>query len=201
MEVQDFGTYFAATVFLGNYGTVPTNGWEVWWRFPAGVTISSPFNANVSGQNPYIAGSLAFNGAIPLASWISFGFNGLKSNGVSLQGTEVMGAICDNKTPPPANHAPVAALTANPTSGRAPLNVQFDASGSSDADGDPLTYTWNWGDGNPTTITTTPVFNHLYPLIPGSSTSGMPQLHNASVTVSDPRGGTSTKSILITITL
>jgi hypothetical protein len=108
-----------------------------------------------------------------------------------------MGAICDNKTPPPANHPPVAALTASPTSGQAPLNVRFDASGSSDLDGDPLTYTWNWGDGT-TTTTTTPVFNHVYPVTPGSLNSA-PVARNASVTVRDPRGGADTRSVVITI--
>lgn len=193
MEVSDFGSSFAATVYLSNYGTAPTNGWQVWWQFPAGVTVNNPFNANVAGSNPYIASSLTYNGVIQPASWISFGFYGQKSSSaINLQGTEVMGAICDNKTPPPANHQPVAALTASPTSGPAPLNVRVDASGSSDPDGDPLTYTWNWGDGSAPITLTSPVFNHLYQ-------AGSSGTRNLSVTVNDQRGGTATKSILITI--
>ncbi len=59
------------------------------------------------------------------------------------------------------NRAPVARFTASPTSGADPLEVQFDASASSDADGDPLTYEWDFGDGA-TQNTTSPLVSHTY---------------------------------------
>ncbi|HAA19845.1 MAG TPA: hypothetical protein DCP28_14180, partial [Cytophagales bacterium] len=45
------------------------------------------------------------------------------------------------------NVAPVASFTATPSTGIAPVLVSFDASGSTDANNDALTYTWDFGDG------------------------------------------------------
>ncbi|WP_206068505.1 LamG-like jellyroll fold domain-containing protein [Nonomuraea composti] len=46
------------------------------------------------------------------------------------------------------NAPPTAVISATPTSGSAPLTVNFSGAGSTDADGDPLTYAWDLdGDG------------------------------------------------------
>jgi glucose/arabinose dehydrogenase len=79
------------------------------------------------------------------------------------------------------NGVPTALMTANPTSGIAPLTVNFDGSGSSDPDGDALTWLWSFGDGQ-STSTTTPLTQHVY-----SSTGTF----TASLTVRDARGATS----------
>ena len=62
-------------------------------------------------------------------------------------------------------HAPVAGtpravLSATPTDGRAPLDVRFDATGSTDPEGHALSYDWDFGDGTPHSTDPSPV--HTY---------------------------------------
>jgi PKD repeat protein len=59
----------------------------------------------------------------------------------------------------PANQPPVATFTATPTSGTAPLTVNFNASASSDPNGTALTYSWDFGDGSNATGVTA---SHTY---------------------------------------
>ena len=80
------------------------------------------------------------------------------------------------------NRSPVAAIVANPTSGQAPLTVQFSGTSSIDPDGDTLTYTWNFGDGSMGSGATP---SHTY-TAPGQYT--------ATLTVTDAFGNDSTAS-------
>jgi len=60
------------------------------------------------------------------------------------------------------NNPPTAALTASPRFGGVPLRVDFNGSGSTDADpGNTLTWLWDFGDGA-TTTTTVPTVSHTY---------------------------------------
>lgn len=46
------------------------------------------------------------------------------------------------------NRSPKAVLNASPTEGKAPLKVNFSAEGSTDPDGEIVSYSWDFGDGN-----------------------------------------------------
>jgi glucose/arabinose dehydrogenase len=86
-----------------------------------------------------------------------------------------------------ANKPPVVVGKATPRWGPSPLAVSFDGSGSSDPEGQPLTYLWEFGDG--TTDTNATVL-HTYP-------TGIN--YNAKLTVTDVGGETGTYTTLISV--
>jgi len=86
------------------------------------------------------------------------------------------------------NAAPVAVASAAPSSGIAPLTVNFDASGSYDPDGSIAAYSWNFGDGSP--ANTNVAASHVY------QTAGT---FTAVLTITDNGGATATKQLPITV--
>lgn len=83
------------------------------------------------------------------------------------------------------NSDPIAVVTAVPDEGDAPLTVTFDATESSDADGQALTITWDFDDGSATATGST--VTHVY-----THTSSTSQQFRPTATVSDGFGGTAT---------
>lgn len=63
-----------------------------------------------------------------------------------------------------ANQAPTAVIDASPTFGTTPLPVTFNGAGSSDPNGDPLTYLWNFGNGI-TATTSSPTTVYTYTVV------------------------------------
>jgi glucose/arabinose dehydrogenase/PKD repeat protein len=86
------------------------------------------------------------------------------------------------------NQPPIAVADANPTSGAAPLTVAFNGTGSSDADGDALTYEWDLdGDGT---------FDDGAAAT-ASFTYTQPGTYIATLRVTDPSGASGTDSVPI----
>lgn len=83
---------------------------------------------------------------------------------------------------------PVARASATPASGSAPLTVAFSSAGSSDPDGDALTYLWDFGDGSATSQEANP--SHVYSA--GS--------YVARLTVTDSSGAMNTAQVSISTT-
>ncbi|MGC4767724.1 ThuA domain-containing protein [Micromonospora sp. DT44] len=85
------------------------------------------------------------------------------------------------------DRAPIAAAAANPTSGPAPLTVEFSSAGSRDPDGGTLTYAWAFGDGQTSTEANP---THTY------ATAGN---YTAQLTVTNPKGRTAVANVPVTV--
>jgi PKD repeat protein len=83
---------------------------------------------------------------------------------------------------------PVARITATPTTGTVPLNVTFDAGGSSDADGRIVTYKFDFDNATANVRTTSPIASSFYTKSDG---------YKVAVTVTDDSGLTATASVSV----
>ncbi|HEY2588196.1 MAG TPA: PKD domain-containing protein [Tepidisphaeraceae bacterium] len=86
------------------------------------------------------------------------------------------------------NHPPTASATASPLSGGGGhLTVNYSGTGSSDPDGDTLSYVWSFGDGS---SGSGPTLSHNYTAV---------GTYTATLTVSDGKGGVGVSSVTITV--
>jgi hypothetical protein len=115
--------------------------------------------------------------------WYTDPYNGIYESNEVNNGVSFVGAtyISDARRPN-------ACFTATPTSGYAPLNVTFNASCTTDADGGPLTYTWDFGDGFTATGQTV---SHTY---------GYANTFTAVLTVTDQYGAVAQTAQTIVVT-
>ena len=100
-------------------------------------------NALLTGMSVVRPMDLEFgpDGAMYLIEWGS-GFGGNNDNS---------GVYRIDYTNPDVDLAPIAVAAGQPTSGAAPLTVQFSSAGSRDPAGQPITYAWTFGDGGTST--------------------------------------------------
>ncbi|MFJ3582569.1 ThuA domain-containing protein [Streptomyces sp. NPDC090127] len=83
--------------------------------------------------------------------------------------------------------SPVAEASANKTSGTAPLKVAFSSAGTTDGDGDALTYSWDFGDGG-TSTAANPTYTY--------KKNGT---YTATVTAKDTTGRTGSASVHVVV--
>jgi glucose/arabinose dehydrogenase len=128
--------------------------------YVCGAMLRIPANSTPTGALPNAFAFVTGLGGSSATS-LRFGPDGA-SGGVALYYTSYLSGGQIRKITYGGSGAPtVSALTANPSSGSLPLNVNFTAT-ASDPNGDPLTYFWNFGDATSVT-TTTPSTAHVYP--------------------------------------
>ncbi len=99
-----------------------------------------------------------------------------------------LSVLCCEQLPPIPNVPPVASFVYSPVS---PINagqttVVFNASGSSDSDGQIVSYTWNFGDGTPEETHSTATATHVFPDTPATC---LEIVYTVLLTVTDDKGG------------
>lgn len=97
------------------------------------------------------------------------------------------------KLPEIPNVPPVASFVYSPVS---PINagqtvVTFNASGSTDPDGQVVSYTWNFGDGTPEETHNTPTTTHVFPDTPATC---LEIVYTVLLTVADDQGAKASAS-------
>ena len=173
------------TVYVGLgrniYALNPATGAQLWTYATTNYIQSSPLIGPVTGgkarlyvpsrdHNLYAISSAASTTLTPTTCWA----DGATGN-------------------PPANNPPTASAGADQSvpAGPAVTPVTLDGSGSSDPDGDPLTYTWNFGDGSPVSHLQKPLHNYA---------TDSPRDYTATLTVTDGHGGSHSDTVKIAVT-
>ncbi|MEU8279401.1 lectin [Microbispora bryophytorum] len=134
----------------------------------------NPFVAQIAPHAP-IDMKFGPDGALYMADWGN-GFGHANTDDAIYRIDYVVG-----------NRAPVAKASASPDSGAAPLTVAFSSAGSSDPDGDAITYSWDFGDGG-TSTSANP--SHTY------NANGT---YNVKLTVRDASGKTGSVTLPVVV--
>lgn len=89
---NEWSNGFVGSITIKNDTGAPINNWSVNWQY-SGNRVTSSWNVNFSGANPYTATNLSWNGNIPVGQSVTFGFQGTKSG--TAERPTVTGAACN----------------------------------------------------------------------------------------------------------
>ena len=91
---NQWNTGFVANITIKNDTAAAVNNWSVNWSYSAN-RITSSWNSNLSGSNPYTATNIGWNGSIAPGQSVSFGVQGNK-NGSSAERPTINGTLCSS---------------------------------------------------------------------------------------------------------
>lgn len=132
---NSWGGGATASIEITNNRTTAIDGWHVSWSYNNN-SVTSSWNANVSGSNPYSASNLSWNGTIQPGQTVSFGVQ-VSTNGTA-ETPAVIGSICGDIG---ASSAPSSSSSSAPSS-RSSSTVSSIASCA------PATQQCNWYGSN-----------------------------------------------------
>lgn len=90
---SEWSSGYVASITIKNDTTTPINTWSLNWQFNTN-RMTSGWNANLSGTNPYTATNLSWNGNIAVGQSVSFGFQ-VEKNGGNAERPNLTGAACN----------------------------------------------------------------------------------------------------------
>ena len=93
---NEWNTGFVASINIKNDTGAPVTNWSINWSYSAN-RITSSWNANLTGSNPYTATNIGWNGNIAAGQSVSFGFQGNK-NGSTAERPTINGTVCSGGT-------------------------------------------------------------------------------------------------------
>lgn len=81
---NSWGSGFTGAIRVTNNGSNTKSGWTATWQYSGSNRITSSWNTNLSGSNPYTATNVSWNGNIGAGQTIEFGFQA-NTNGGSVE--------------------------------------------------------------------------------------------------------------------
>lgn len=90
---NEWSNGFTGAIRITNNGTSAINGWSVNWSYSDGSTITNAWNATITGNNPYTASNISWNGSIQPGQSVEFGFQGTKT-GETASKPQITGTPC-----------------------------------------------------------------------------------------------------------
>jgi hypothetical protein len=204
------GTFTGNTATFAQIGTPQSN--VVGAPFPGNCATGGPWyngtNFPEAYRNRYYVAdhdanwircfSVDFTDVITEVKTFGTGFSGIVNLNVNpLDGTLVVVELGNFASIPTTikqikyggNQTPIAKASSDKTFGPAPLAINFNGSGSSDADGTIASYQWNFGDGG-TSTSANP--SHTF-----NAPANTPTKFVVKLTVTDNQGASATDSIIV----
>lgn len=170
----------STTVFLGNKAPQAAFTSSETKVLP-GETVSFDASASSDPEGGSLTFVWDFGDGLPLTGeTVSYSWQSEGKFDVVLKVTDSEGKTAAAKaTIQVTNQEPVPDIRVDVVGGIAPFTVHFDASGSYDPEGAPLTYIWNFQDGSPVVTRNEPTVSHTF-TTPGS--------YLVELVVEDPAG-------------
>ncbi|RYY73651.1 MAG: beta-mannosidase [Gammaproteobacteria bacterium] len=80
---NSWGGGYQGAIRVTNKGTSTINGWTATWQYSGANRLSSSWNANITGTNPYTATNVSWNGNLSAGQTVEFGIQGNTNGGAA----------------------------------------------------------------------------------------------------------------------